>query len=128
MTTLAITETEWQAQLVELAHFLGWKHLHVRRTRGKGRAWVTSTNRVGWPDLFLWHPRHGFVAIECKVGKNQPTPEQLEVLDELSDAGAVALVAYPSDLDTVRSYLQGQDPTTFTTDPVHLPRERRAPR
>lgn len=103
-----MTHDEWQDQVVDLARILGWKHLHVRKSIGKGRKWTTTTNRVGWPDLFLWHPRHGFVAIELKVGRDKATPEQLEVLGELVTAGAVVAVAYPEDLDSVKAILCGR--------------------
>jgi len=103
-----MTETEWQQQVVDLAHLLGWQHLHVRRSIGKGKQWTTATNRVGWCDLFLWHPKHGFVALELKVGRNQPTPEQLEVLAELQAAGARTMVAWPDDLDAVIALLGGR--------------------
>lgn len=102
-----LRETDWQAQVVDLAHMLGWQHLHVRRSIGKGRQWQTTTNRKGWPDLFCWHPRHGFVALELKVGRNQPTDEQLEVLAELEAAGARTMVAFPEDLDAVHALLAG---------------------
>jgi hypothetical protein len=103
-----MTHEQWQAQVVELAHILGWGHLHVRRSIGKGRKWVTATNRIGWPDLFLWSPRHGFAAIELKVGRDKATPEQDAVLAELAVAGAVTLVAYPEDLDRVKAVLEGR--------------------
>lgn len=101
-----MTETEWQAQVVQLAHTLGWNHLHVRRSIGKGKQWVTATNVVGWPDLFAWHPRHGFVAIELKVKPNRATAEQHDVLEELEQAGARTMIAYPEDLEAVRRLLQ----------------------
>lgn len=103
-----MTHEEWQAQVVQLAHILGWNHLHVRRTIGRGRKWTTSTNRKGWPDLFLWHDQRGFVAIELKVKPDKPKPEQLEVLDELARAGARTMVAYPDDLDEVQAILSGK--------------------
>lgn len=103
-----MTETEWQAQVIDLAHLLGWSHLHVRRSIGKGKQWTTATNRSGWPDIFAWHPRHGFVALELKVGRNQPTAEQLEVLAELRAAGARTLVAWPDDIDDVIALLGGR--------------------
>lgn len=111
---LPITETEWQTQVVQLAHHLGWKHLHVRRSIGKGRKWATTTNRDGWPDLFMWHPAAGFAAIELKVGKNQPTPEQLEVLAELEAAGARTMVAWPADLDALAALLNPRDHSAHT--------------
>lgn len=105
MSPLALTHEEWQAQVVDLAHVLGWKHLHVRRTIGRGKKWTTSTNVVGWPDLFLWHPRRGFAAIELKVGRDTAKPEQVAVLASLHAAGARTLVAYPADFDVVRTLL-----------------------
>lgn len=95
------THEEWQRQVVELAHQLGWNHLHVRRSIGKGKKWVTATNRIGFPDLLFWSPRHGFAAIELKVGADKPTPEQLQVLAELEAAGARTAVAFPHDLDAL---------------------------
>lgn len=102
-----LTHEEFQSQVVEAARLMKWNHLHVRRTIGRGKKWVTATNRDGWPDLLLWHAEHGFVAIELKVGKDKPTPEQLQVLDELARAGARTLVAYPSDWDRVEAVLRG---------------------
>lgn len=103
-----ITHEQWQAQVVDLLHLLGWQHLHVRRTIGRGKKWTTSTNRVGWPDLFLWHPRHGFAAIELKVGRDKATDEQLQVLAELEAAGAQTMVAYPADVYDLKTMLQGR--------------------
>ena len=107
VTAFKLTHEQWQQQVIDAAHLFGWQHLHVRRTRGRGSAWTTSTNRKGWPDLFLWHARHGFAAIELKVGRDTATPEQLEVLHELDAAGARTLVAYPSDWDAVERLLRG---------------------
>jgi len=106
----APTHEEWQAQVVDLAQVLGWRHLHVRRTIGRGRKWTTSTNRVGWPDLFLWHPRRGFAAVELKVGRDKPSEEQTAVLAELEAAGARVLVAYPADLEALRDLLSTPPP------------------
>lgn len=41
--------------------------------------------------------RGRFVAIECKVGKNKPTPAQVEFLARVQDAGGAAIVAYSVD-------------------------------
>jgi len=103
--SLPVTEAEWQEQVVQLAHLYGWKHLHVRRSIGKGKRWTTATNVDGWPDLFLWHPTKGFAAIELKVGKNQPTEEQEAILASLEAAGARVMVAWPVDLELVKNLL-----------------------
>lgn len=102
------SEVEWQTTVVEAAEALGWAWLHVRKSVGKGKKWVTTTNLAGWPDLYLWHPKHGFAAIELKAHRNQPTPEQLAVLQSLREAGAAVLVAWPADFDAVVSLLRGQ--------------------
>lgn len=98
------THVEWQAQVVQLAHLLGYRHLHVRRSIGKRKQWVTATNVIGWPDLLCYGPR-GFVALELKVGKDKPTAEQTAVLADLAAAGARTMVAYPADLQAVHDLL-----------------------
>lgn len=100
------TETEFQAQVIQLAHLYGWRHLHVRRSIGKGRQWVTATNLVGWPDLLLMHPDHGYVAAELKVGRNKPTPEQTELLAFLdSMPSTTAVVWTPADWPSIKTTL-----------------------
>lgn len=103
---IAPSHAEWQQQVVDLAHLLGWEHLHVRKSIGKGKRWTTATNVVGWPDLFLWHPRRGFLAVELKVGRDVPTGEQSAVLASLAEAGARTMVAYPADLDALTELLR----------------------
>lgn len=97
---------EWQASVVDLLHYLGYQHLHVRRTIGRGKKWVTATNVIGWPDLFAWHPHRGFVGLELKVGDDKPTPEQTAVLLSLEAAGARCMVAYPHDLEILTAMLR----------------------
>lgn len=101
MTGLAFTETEWQAQIVELAHTLGWRHLHVRRSIGKANKWQTTTNVTGWPDLLLWSPRQPgrHIAAELKSTTGKLTPEQEQVLADLAAAGFETYVWRPDDLD-----------------------------
>lgn len=71
-----LSETDFQEQVVSLMGLLGWHHLHVRRTIGRGRKWVTSTNLAGWPDLLAWSPRRRRVlAAELKSERGQATPE-----------------------------------------------------
>lgn len=101
-----MNHVDWQQQVVDLCHVLGYDHLHVRRTIGKGRKWVTSTNLKGWPDILAFGPgTRGFVGIELKVGVDKATPEQIAVLAKLAAAGARTMVAYPHDLEAVQSIL-----------------------
>lgn len=101
-----LSHEQWQRQVVDLCHQLGYEHLHVRRTIGRGNKWVTSTNVIGWPDIFGWHPRHGFAGVELKVGADKATSEQLAVLASLGAAGARTMVAYPHDLEALKSLLR----------------------
>ncbi len=56
--------------------------------------------------MFLWHPIHGFAALELKVGVDKATPEQTQVLAELEVAGAAVMVAYPHHLPEVQRLLR----------------------
>lgn len=111
MTTIRTTEQAWQSQVIDLLKIHNWMHLHVRRSlgnRGGKRAWQTTTNIAGWPDIWAWHPTHGFLALELKSERGRVRPEQIEVLDQLRAAGAAAMVARPSDLDAVVALLRGE--------------------
>lgn len=97
----ALTEAQFQIQVLHLAQSLGWSHMHARRSIGKHGRWVTATN-VPWPDLTLWRPdRPGFMVRELKV-RNVFQPGQREVLAELVAAGVDAAVWMPKDLDSGR--------------------------
>lgn len=110
------TEAEFQSTVVALLHSLGWRHLHVRRTIGRGRKWVTSTNLAGWPDIYAWHEgQRRQVALELKSERGSTTPEQVAVLASLAAAGVETMVARPSDFETLVALLRG--PAGRTEDP-----------
>jgi hypothetical protein len=112
LTAVPQTHTAWQATVVDLLHSLGYQHLHVRKSVGRGRRWTTTTNVVGWPDILAWHPTKGFAALELKVGRDTPTPEQSAVLASLARAGARVMVAYPETFDVLVDLLrQDHGPT-----------------
>lgn len=102
-----ILEADWQDQVIDLAHMLSWQHLHVRRSIGKGRKWVTTTNLKGWPDLLLWSPRQPgrHIAAELKSETGVVSPDQHEVLANLEAAGFETFVWRPSDLEVVQATL-----------------------
>lgn len=104
-----ITEAEWQEQVIELARMLGWQHMHVRRSIGKGRRWTTATNVDGWPDLTLIRPTDDYdgeiIFVELKAQNGIATDEQLAVHDMLRKAGHDAYVWRPSDLDAANERL-----------------------
>lgn len=101
------SHAEWQQQVLDLAHSLGWAHLHVRRSIGKGRQWVTTTNVIGWPDLLLWHPtRAGVIAVELKVGRDKLSADQEAALASLAAAGIDSYTWRPADLDAAIAILR----------------------
>lgn len=105
MPTTDLTEGDFQAQIIELAHILGWEVLHVRRSIGKGQKWVTATSIVGWPDLFCYRRRQMFAA-ELKSAKGKVTDEQTHVLHGLGEAGLSVFVWRPDDWDQIQRVLE----------------------
>lgn len=96
--TGTITEDQFQRQVMELAHVTGWTVLHVRKALGKRdgrRAWQTTTNLRGWPDLLMWRPGR-MIAAELKSETGRTTPEQRDVLASLEAAGVECHVWRPS--------------------------------
>lgn len=101
-----VDEKTFQAQVIELANVCGWRHLHVRRSIGKGRKWVTSTNLAGWPDLMLMRPPDGLIFAELKSDTGKATPEQVELLEFLGRYPyATAVVWSPKDWPTIEQAL-----------------------
>jgi len=102
-----ISHIDWQQQVVDLLRVLGWRWMHVRRSKGHGGFWTTSTNIDGWPDLLCWSIRGkpGLVAIELKVGRDKPSAAQIKVLSELHSSGVKCWVLWPHQLDAVPGWL-----------------------
>jgi hypothetical protein len=101
VTTLAtaVTERVLQDTIIRMARLLGWRVFHPYESR---------RSTPGYPDLTLCHPVHGVAWIECKREKGRIRPEQHEWLDALTEAGARAFVARPSDMDRVEAILRGE--------------------
>lgn len=105
------THVEFQQQIIDLAHAFSWRHLHVRRSIGKNRKWVTTTNLKGWPDLLIFRPDQGYVAAELKIPPDSPTPEQAELLAYLATMPAtVAKLWTPDDWDDIQATLAVRAP------------------
>lgn len=60
--------------------------------------------RSGVPDIIACMDGK-FIGIECKAGKNKPTPLQEKNLNEITAAGGVALVVSETNMDLVFSML-----------------------
>ena len=75
----AMTETELQSAVVELAQWLGYLVSHTRVARQADGSWVTPIQGdAGFPDLVLAHKRSGSVLFrELKSQKGRATKGQL---------------------------------------------------
>jgi hypothetical protein len=97
--TLAITEKQWMAQVVELAGILGWQTYH---------AFLSIHSPRGWPDLALCRPPR-LVLAELKTDAKaaKVTAAQQMWLDLLGACdGVEAYVWRPSDLEAVTAVLR----------------------
>ena len=102
--TMEPTEADFQATVVELATFAGWRIMHVRRSTERGNRWVTSTSISGWPDLTIWKPGRLLFA-ELKTESGRLTKHQRDVLQSLAEAGADVRIWRPSDWPEIESTL-----------------------
>lgn len=61
--------------------------------------------RSGVPDIIGCY--NGiFFGIECKAGKNKPTPLQEKNLDDIAESGGLAMVVNEDNMRTVREALE----------------------
>ena len=102
------TEAELQAAVIDLGTLLGWRVMHVRRSRVRDDRHATATSIAGWPDTFFFHPDRGehFVA-EMKSARGQLRPEQRDVLADLEASGVEVHVWRPKDWDAIEARLRG---------------------
>lgn len=96
-----MTEKAFSAQVVQLAHVLGWR---VYRT------WISIRSPSGYPDLTMCHPRHGILWAELKAEAGKLSVEQAEWLGALQAAGGHAFIWRPSDWPAIERILKGEDP------------------
>lgn len=101
------TESQFQAQITQLAELCGWTWNHVYRSVAgrKGGGWRTATTCIGWPDLCLWRPGQ-FLAVEVKAEKGRLTDEQRQVLASLRAAGIDARAWWPRDWPEIEQTLR----------------------
>jgi len=60
--------------------------------------------RSGVPDIVACHNGR-FIGIECKSGNNKPTPLQQANLDQIAEAGGIALVVNEENISDVQDIL-----------------------
>jgi hypothetical protein len=96
-TKLALTEKQWQGQVVELATLFGWAHYHP---------WLSIHSQRGWPDLALCRPPRLILA-ELKSDKGVVSLDQKMWLDMLGLCDGVEVYLWrPSDLERVSEILR----------------------
>jgi hypothetical protein len=98
----SVAERDFQRQVTDLAELLGWTWCHWRALRNGRGIWqvpVEGPLGKGWPDLTLVRERDGrLIFAELKRWDQDPTPEQVAVLDLLEGLGRECHVWRPSDL------------------------------
>jgi len=92
-----ITERDFQRQVLDLAHILGWTVYHPMLSKWSER---------GWPDLAMVRPPR-FVLAELKRVGGKTTPDQDRWLEMLTACPGVETYLWrPSDLDRVAEILR----------------------
>lgn len=96
-TTPAVTERQLQAQVLDLAHLLGWRTYH---------SWTSIHSTAGFPDLVLVSAdRRRVVFAELKGMRRRLTEAQDEWLGILRLCGAEAYVWRPDQLKEIAEVL-----------------------
>jgi|TARA_R110000744_G_scaffold53488_1_gene114184 Holliday junction resolvase len=62
--------------------------------------------RSGVPDIIVCHDGR-FIGIECKAGKNKPTPLQEKNLQDIEAAGGISMVINEDNIAEVKKCLGG---------------------
>ena len=96
-----MTEKEFQASVIEIAHTFGWKIAHFRTAMNKRGAYMTpvAADGKGYPDLHLLHPERGVQMYrELKTDVGRLTSEQREWGAWLTVCGSDWAVWRPKDM------------------------------
>ena len=88
MQVPAMTEREWQSEVVAAAHHLGWSVYHTHDSR---------RSEPGWPDLALVRDR--FMVAELKTDTGKLSAAQERWIGLLKAAGVETYVWRPTDRD-----------------------------
>jgi len=76
-----------------------------------------TVSKSGVPDIIGCYEGK-FFGIECKAGKNKPTPLQEKNLSDIKNSGGISLVINEDNIDDVLIYVGGQnrDPRQLELD------------
>ena len=94
----ALTEREFQAQVMALAKTLGWRVYHTYDSR---------RSDPGFPDLVLAHEELGFICAELKTDKGRVSAAQREWGELIAATGTEYHLWRPDDWDAIGDRLQG---------------------
>jgi len=114
-----ISERDFQSNVIDLAHLLGWVVAHFRPARTKN-GWATpvAADGKGFPDLILVHAQQGrTLAVELKADRKDAkvTAEQQAWLRRFAATSVEVDVWRPADLDDIGRILSGS-PTRGRTE------------
>ena len=71
-----VNERQFQAAVIELAKWQGWKVFHPLPAQNDRGQWRTATQGdIGFPDLVLVHPERGVIFAELKTGQINPAED-----------------------------------------------------
>ena len=94
-------EADFQARVMELAGYLGWRCYSIPDSR---RATI-----AGWPDLTLWNVKQKrIIWIELKREKGRVSPAQVALMNELRSIGLEVYLFRPSNWSELESVLKGK--------------------
>lgn len=100
-STVPITETEFEAQIKELADYYGYIYYHP---------WRSFHSPAGFPDCVLCRlePEPRLIFAELKAEGNQPTIDQWGWLYILQHVGkpVEAYLWYPADFEEIKEVLR----------------------
>ena len=103
----ALTEADFLAQVIDLAHLLGWRTAHFRPA-WSGRGWRTPVqgDGAGFPDLILVR-RDRLIAAELKREVGGVVSEDQRLwLAAFDKAGLETAIWRPSDLTAIAEALR----------------------
>lgn len=103
------SEKEFQDQVIQLARLKRWRVAHFRPAkvqRADGTTYYETpvqADGAGFPDLILVRDR--LIAMELKVGSNEPSEAQMQWIEAMVEAGVPAFVLYPKDWRLIEEIL-----------------------
>ena len=102
-----ITESDFTAQVIDLARHLGWRVAHFRPAMTKGGRWVTAVqgDGAGFPDLVLVRGQRLILA-ELKSANGKLSEAQAIWLAMLKEAAPETYLWRPSDIDEIERLLR----------------------